>query len=102
MGAQGLCRHCSKKKVNRPRGLCWTCWHDPAVRFLYPVGSANPATARYVPKTRGGLGREAVDDEPTEEELDAMIAEQLPTMPPASPEELSGFYYRRAAQPRRS
>lgn len=84
-----VCQHCHKGKVNRPRGLCWGCWHDPAVRFIYPVGSGNPDTARYVPKTYGGRGRGEEDDEPTMEELERMIAEQYPTMPPASPWELA-------------
>jgi hypothetical protein len=29
------CRHCGRDKVNRPRGLCWTCHRSPAVRSLY-------------------------------------------------------------------
>jgi ribosomal protein S14 len=29
------CRHCGREKVNRPRGLCWTCHRSPAVRALY-------------------------------------------------------------------
>lgn len=32
-------------------------------------------------------GKRAHDHEPTEEELDAIIAEQLPTMPPGNGEE---------------
>ena len=40
----GICRHCSKKKINRPRGLCWTCYYSP-VRDLY--GAPNPKTAKY-------------------------------------------------------
>jgi len=34
-----LCRHCNRKFVNRPRGLCWTCWYTPGVRALYPSTS---------------------------------------------------------------
>lgn len=26
------CRHCGRPKVNRPRGLCWTCYYTPGVR----------------------------------------------------------------------
>lgn len=33
------CRHCRRAKVSRPRGLCWTCWHDRGIRQLYPVTS---------------------------------------------------------------
>lgn len=32
-----LCRHCQSRKANRSRGLCWPCWHQPAIRNLYPV-----------------------------------------------------------------
>jgi hypothetical protein len=33
------CRHCQKQKVNRPRGLCWSCYYRPGVRDLYaPTG----------------------------------------------------------------
>lgn len=31
-----MCRHCQKKKSNRPRGLCWHCYHVPGLRDLYP------------------------------------------------------------------
>lgn len=33
------CKHCGRDKVNRPRGLCWTCFHRPGVKELYPSGS---------------------------------------------------------------
>jgi hypothetical protein len=33
------CRHCSKSRVNRPRGLCWTCYYTPGVKELYPSTS---------------------------------------------------------------
>ncbi len=29
------CRHCGRDKVNRPRGLCWTCYYTPGVRDRY-------------------------------------------------------------------
>jgi hypothetical protein len=34
-----LCRHCNKASVNRPRGLCWSCYYRPGVRELYPSTS---------------------------------------------------------------
>lgn len=34
-----ICRHCGKVKVNRPRGLCWSCYYSPGVRALYPSTS---------------------------------------------------------------
>ncbi|MEZ6141817.1 MAG: hypothetical protein R3B84_14695 [Zavarzinella sp.] len=33
------CRHCSHAKVNRPRGLCWSCYYTPGVKELYPSTS---------------------------------------------------------------
>ena len=33
------CRHCGRSKVNRPRGLCWTCYYTPGRRDLYPSTS---------------------------------------------------------------
>ena len=27
-----VCRHCTQSKVNRPRGLCWSCYYTPGVR----------------------------------------------------------------------
>lgn len=33
------CRHCGHPKVNRPRGLCWRCWHRPEVLVQYPSTS---------------------------------------------------------------
>ena len=30
-----ICRHCTKSKVNRPRGLCWSCYYTPGVKDLY-------------------------------------------------------------------
>ena len=31
-----LCRHCRRTRVNRPRGLCWTCYYTPGLRERYP------------------------------------------------------------------
>lgn len=39
------CVHCKVKPVNRPRGLCWNCFYDPAIQALYPClpgGSKGP------------------------------------------------------------
>lgn len=33
------CRHCKKQHVNRPRGLCWSCYYAPGVRDKYPSTS---------------------------------------------------------------
>lgn len=34
-----LCQHCHVKNVNRPRGLCHTCYYTPDVLALYPSTS---------------------------------------------------------------
>jgi hypothetical protein len=41
-------RHCVRRKVHRPRGLCWDCFYTPEVRALYP-----PAHSKY---NRRGVG----------------------------------------------
>jgi hypothetical protein len=41
------CRHCRRPKVNRPRGLCYSCFYRPGVRELYP--STHPHARRGVP-----------------------------------------------------
>ncbi len=33
------CRHCGRNRVNRPRGLCWSCYYAPGVRERYPSTS---------------------------------------------------------------
>jgi hypothetical protein len=38
-GSRPACRHCAKRPVTRPRGLCWTCWTSKGVRDLYPSDS---------------------------------------------------------------
>ena len=42
------CRHCGGNVACRPRGLCWPCFGDPAVRALYPTSAA--------PTSRRGVG----------------------------------------------
>ncbi len=64
------CKHCHRRKVTRPRGLCYACHQTPAIKVLYPVSSSS----------RVPLCCRATREE-TEEDLDRMIAEQLPTMP---------------------
>jgi len=43
-----MCRHCNKAKVNRPRGLCWSCYYAPGVRDLYP------STSKFARRGVGG------------------------------------------------
>jgi hypothetical protein len=60
------CRHCGYEKANRPRGLCWVCHKDLDIRKQYPSSS------KYSP---------VKDDEPTQEEVDATVAEQMECLP---------------------
>jgi hypothetical protein len=60
------CIHCHEAVISRPKGLCWNCSLDPAIRNLYPADSKFSPTSR---------------DDMTMEELDALIAERYPTMP---------------------
>jgi hypothetical protein len=39
----GPCKHCRERMGYRARGLCWSCYHTPAVLELYP------------PQPKGGL-----------------------------------------------
>jgi hypothetical protein len=47
-GGKAVCRHCGEKPVTRPKGLCWTCSHDAAVRGQYPA--ADPRTVGTGPR----------------------------------------------------
>lgn len=42
------CRHCQRKKPNRPRGLCYSCYYLPGVRDQYP------STSKFSPKRARG------------------------------------------------
>ena len=65
-----ICRHCKLPRRLIRRGLCKRCYYTRAIRERYgPV------------KDSANLG------EPTEEELERMIREQLPTMPPWGPDD---------------
>jgi hypothetical protein len=59
------CRHCGTRQAARPRGLCFPCYGDPLIRELYPTAGSKFATK----------------GEPTEAELEQMIAEQMATLP---------------------
>lgn len=66
------CRHCEARLTSpggRGRGLCPRCFDDEAVRESYPQQKRGPKPGTvYKPR--------AEETEPTEEELNAMIAEQ--------------------------
>jgi hypothetical protein len=49
------CRHCGAKEATRPKGLCWGCYYDPAVKALYPT------TSKYANKgIWAGVNKESV------------------------------------------
>lgn len=52
-GNRLICRHCKKSNVNRPRGLCWTCYYTPGARALYPP------TSKYARRGIGNFSGEA-------------------------------------------
>jgi hypothetical protein len=55
------CRHCGQGRVNRPRGLCWTCYHTPGVRELFP------STSKFHRRgVRDFYGRPPLPHEPTD------------------------------------
>jgi hypothetical protein len=55
-----LCRHCKRHSVNRPRGLCWTCYYTPGVRDSYP------STSKYAAKYTEPTGMYRLPDTSTE------------------------------------
>lgn len=59
------CRHCKEKRANRPRGLCWTCFADVAIRNSYP--QFQPARYR--------------NPEPTAEEIERLVADGYANLP---------------------
>jgi len=88
------CKHCCSVRTLLARGLCSSCYKRPGVKELYPLLYRRAApcsgcgTAKAV--TRDGLclrcsgrrtGGTAEYHEPTAEELELLVAEQLPTMP---------------------
>ena len=54
-----VCKHCRKSKVNRPRGLCWTCYYTPGVKDLYP------STSKFARRGVGNFNGNAPLPEPT-------------------------------------
>jgi hypothetical protein len=67
-----LCKHCHKREAaKRSRGLCGTCHKDREIRALYPTAYVYSERAANLSTHR----------EPTEAELDAIIAEQSQHLP---------------------
>ncbi len=44
----GTCRHCTKGRVNRPAGLCWSCYYTPGVREMYGLPAPRQMTAEQL------------------------------------------------------
>jgi hypothetical protein len=65
-----VCKHCSKARVNRPRGLCWSCYYTPGIRDLYPI------TSKFARRGPGNFNGLAPLPDPT-------------TAPPGTPEKLA-------------
>lgn len=65
-----ICRHCKKSKVNRPRGLCWSCYYTDGVKDQYP------STSKYARRGVGNFNGNAPLPEPT-------------TAPPGTPEKMA-------------
>lgn len=40
--SESTCRHCGRAKVNRPRGLCWSCYYTHGVRDKYEAETIGP------------------------------------------------------------
>src|SRR5205823_9708180 len=56
-----MCRHCNRAPVNRPRGLCWSCYYTAGVRELYP------STSKFARRGVGNFcGQAARPAEPTD------------------------------------
>jgi hypothetical protein len=55
-----ICQHCGHSKVNRPRGLCWSCYYKPGVKDMYP------STSKYARRGVGNFtGNAPISGEPT-------------------------------------
>lgn len=66
-----ICRHCRKAKVNRPRGLCWSCYYTDGVKDQYP------STSKFARRGVGNFnGNAPPPPEPT-------------TAPPGTPEKMA-------------
>lgn len=49
-----LCRHCQRRKANRPRGLCWSCYYSPAADQYGPI-------SKYGNRGAGNRNKEKVE-----------------------------------------
>lgn len=66
---------CERRKSPKCRGLCVTCWRVPEIRELYPK-----QTGKHL-RNKEERASSGFDHEPTEEELNELIAANYPSMP---------------------
>lgn len=48
-----MCQHCKKKKANRFRGLCYTCYYTPEIRIAYQPRQKQQMTQRLADPVPG-------------------------------------------------
>jgi len=62
-----MCRHCNRRKANKCRGLCFSCYFKPGVRERYPseskfgqwgIGHSTPAARADFAPTKTPPGTE--------------------------------------------
>lgn len=70
-----VCRHCSRDRANRSRGLCWACFERPAVRAKYaPARHRRGAAPDFY--GRAPLPESPTDAAPGSPEKVAVMAER--------------------------
>jgi hypothetical protein len=63
------CKHCGREYADLTRGLCRRCWLQMDIREQYPMMVNRRRSSEHTP------------EDATMEEIEATIAERLPTMP---------------------
>jgi len=74
---KNICRHCGKSKVNRPRGLCWSCYYRPGVRETYPSTSKFARRGNGNFSGKGALPTHSTSAAPGSAEKLAVLAERV-------------------------
>ena len=73
-----ICLHCSdaSRPVNRPRGLCWTCYYTPGVKNMYPSTSKFAMRGHGLGVTKGTMPHKPTKAAPGTPEKLAVIEER--------------------------
>lgn len=58
------CRHCGKRRVNYPRGLCGPCYEDHSIRHRYPILRCKDASDVGLPSSVRPLAPEPTQHAP--------------------------------------